>query len=494
VNSYSANIQGWDLSTSGINSVSTFDSVLNSKPNNFKATQSGTFKIWLPTRFNIFIDYEIWKGFGVNLSTTISPVFTSQANQVHYPTSGSLTPRYDWKWIGVYIPLTYNSYGNFGAGAGLRAGPFFVTSSNIITAFAEKHTYAVNIQGGIKISIPNLKKKEPKKDKRLGVDMIDSICPSHTADLYKYYADNAHNLTYSTPNPASAGAGIYSVERPNKKGGCPETGSITILYKQGVSAGGNKSVSICGSSTYDLTSLYPNTGYAGYTWSTPNPTAVTSGTYTLTVTNAGGCSDTAIATVSVNPRPNLGGNRADSIFPGNTYDLTVLYPNIGYPTYKWNGVSNYASVPPGVYQLIVTDKNGCSDTATATVTQKTPPPLTKKEIQTIKYAFDNLEFETGKDKIKSHSYISLDGLAKLLLDKGYGLKIEGHTDNVGKADMNMELSIKRANAVKAYLMDKGVNGAKLETAGYGLTRPIADNSTAAGRQKNRRVEMSIIYK
>ena len=58
----------------------------------------------------------------------------------------------------------------------------------------------------------------------------------------------------------------------------------------------------------------------------------------------------------------------------------------------------------------------------------------------------------------------------------------------------MELSLKRANAVKAFLIDKGVDGTKLETAGYGLTRPIADNNTAAGRQKNRRVEMSVIYK
>ena len=60
--------------------------------------------------------------------------------------------------------------------------------------------------------------------------------------------------------------------------------------------------------------------------------------------------------------------------------------------------------------------------------------------------------------------------------------------------MNRDLSLRRANAVKTYLMGKGVDGSKLETAGYGLTRPIADNNTAAGRQKNRRVEMSVIYK
>ena len=497
VSNYSANIQGWDVSKSGINSVSTFDSVLHSLPNNFKSSGAGSFKMWLPTRFNLYIDYNIYKGIGVNLNGIISPTLAKQDNQVHYPTSIALTPKYDMKWFGVYIPLTYNEYGNFGAGAGLRAGPLFVTSSNLITAFAYKATYAINIQAGLKITIPYLRQKAKPINHRLGDDVIDSICPSHTADLYKYFPNNkgkGSELSYSTPTPNNAPAGIYTVSRPGKKGGCPDTAQVIIRYLPGVNAGGSKTINVCGGSTFDLTALYPNNGYSSYTWNTPNPAAVTSGTYTLVVANAGGCTDTAIATISANPRPNLGGNRADSILPGKTYDLSVLYPNIGYPTYNWAGVSNYAAVPTGTYQLIVTDKNGCSDTATATITRKTPPPLTKKEIATIKYAFDNLEFETGKDKIKQHSFISLDGLAKLLVDKGYGLQIDGHTDNVGKADMNMELSLKRANAVKTYLMGKGVNGSKLETAGYGLTRPIADNNTAAGRQKNRRVEMSVIYK
>ena len=494
VNSYHADIQGWDLSTSGINGVASFDSVLNSKPANFKATQSGSFKIWLPTRFNIFVDYEIWKGFGLNLGGTISPVFASAANQVHYPTSISFTPRYDMKWFGFYIPLNYNQYGNFGAGVGLRAGPIFVSSSNVITAFAYKYTYAVNIQAGLKITIPYMKQRNRHRNTKLGDNVTDSICPSYTADLYKYFPNKKSDLVYSSPTPDKVGPGTYTVDRPNKKGGCPESATITITPRQGVSAGGNKADGLCPGSSYDLTKLYPNDGYASYTWNTPTPNAVQPGTYTLAVASPSGCTDTATATITARTKPSLGGNKADSIFPGAKYDLTILYPNIGYKTYTWTGVAKDAPVSVGTYQLIVTNADGCSDTATASITTKTPPVLTKKEIETIKYAFDNLEFETGKDVIKQKSFVSLNGLAKLLRDKGYGLKIEGHTDNVGKADMNMELSLKRANAVKTYLIEKGVDGTKLETAGYGLTRPIADNNTAAGRQKNRRVEMSVIYK
>ena len=70
------------------------------------------------------------------------------------------------------------------------------------------------------------------------------------------------------------------------------------------------------------------------------------------------------------------------------------------------------------------------------------------------------------------------------------LIIEGHTDNVGGAKFNLELSRKRAEAVKRWLVDKaGISEVRLATVGYGLSRPIADNSTEEGRAKNRRVEL-----
>ena len=98
------------------------------------------------------------------------------------------------------------------------------------------------------------------------------------------------------------------------------------------------------------------------------------------------------------------------------------------------------------------------------------PKLDKKEVETVKFAFQNLEFETGKDVIRTKSYVSLNGLAKLLVDKpSYGLKIEGHTDNVGDDAKNLDLSNRRAAAVKAYLVKKGVDASKLDTAGYGET-------------------------
>jgi outer membrane protein OmpA-like peptidoglycan-associated protein len=119
--------------------------------------------------------------------------------------------------------------------------------------------------------------------------------------------------------------------------------------------------------------------------------------------------------------------------------------------------------------------------------------LTAHEQEVVKKAFDNLEFETNKDVIRTSSYSALDSLAALLVKHPtWALKISGHTDNVGQPAQNMTLSKKRAESVKKYLVSKGVPADHLKTEWYGQTRPIAPNTTEAGRQKNRRVEMLII--
>ena len=73
------------------------------------------------------------------------------------------------------------------------------------------------------------------------------------------------------------------------------------------------------------------------------------------------------------------------------------------------------------------------------------------------------------------------------------LTIDGHTDNTGTAAMNMELSQKRCNSVKNYLISKGIDASRLIANGYGDTRPVADNKTSDGKAKNRRVELKMQY-
>lgn len=82
-----------------------------------------------------------------------------------------------------------------------------------------------------------------------------------------------------------------------------------------------------------------------------------------------------------------------------------------------------------------------------------------------------------------------DTLDSLKADPKLRVKIKGYTDSVGSAAYNMQLSTRRAESVKRYLVSEGVSADRIETQGFGLTNPIADNATAEGRAKNRRVEV-----
>ncbi len=115
------------------------------------------------------------------------------------------------------------------------------------------------------------------------------------------------------------------------------------------------------------------------------------------------------------------------------------------------------------------------------------PEIKQDVIQKFNKIANQIYFATGKSTILSKSFKPLNEVVKSLNENPtYMLEIEGHTDNVGKDEYNMTLSEKRAAAVKAYLVKKGIDPARLTSKGYGETQPIADNKTAKGRAKNRR--------
>lgn len=118
------------------------------------------------------------------------------------------------------------------------------------------------------------------------------------------------------------------------------------------------------------------------------------------------------------------------------------------------------------------------------------PEIKQAVIDKINYAAKNILFATGSTKLLPASFKSLNEVAKIMNDDAsLMLDIDGHTDNTGTADKNQALSENRANAVKAYLASKGVAESRMTATGHGQDSPIADNKTAAGRTKNRRVEM-----
>lgn len=107
---------------------------------------------------------------------------------------------------------------------------------------------------------------------------------------------------------------------------------------------------------------------------------------------------------------------------------------------------------------------------------------------------DKVFFKTGKDVIEKKSFELLDNVSAVLQahPEIAKVQVEGHTDNVGDAAKNKDLSDRRAKSVVKYLTDKGVDAARLVGVGFGLERPIADNATEDGKAQNRRVEFVIV--
>lgn len=110
----------------------------------------------------------------------------------------------------------------------------------------------------------------------------------------------------------------------------------------------------------------------------------------------------------------------------------------------------------------------------------------------VTYAADAF-FDFDKAVLKPEGKAKLDDvIAKV---KGINLEVivaVGHTDSVGKDAYNQKLSVKRAEAVKAYLVSNGIEANRVYTEGKGEAQPVADNKTAAGRAKNRRVEIEVV--
>lgn len=102
----------------------------------------------------------------------------------------------------------------------------------------------------------------------------------------------------------------------------------------------------------------------------------------------------------------------------------------------------------------------------------------------------SIHFDTGKATIKPESRPVVEEIAKMLKeDSALKIKVEGHTDSIGEAAANQELSEKRAKAVAEALATLGVDPGRLSPAGFGESRPVAENGTEAGRAKNRRVDL-----
>ncbi|MCW3077720.1 MAG: OmpA/MotB domain protein [Bacteroidetes bacterium] len=477
-NDFTANINKWNVSKLQFNSVNGFDSTMTAVFGNNSSDK--TFKMALPTAINAQIDYHIWKPFYINLMGNVSNLLQSRQSKVHDFTVISLAPRFDHKWFGVTIPFTYNTLAakrgdNVLMGTMLRAGPFIV-GTNDLSGLLTGDIYGANLYFLLKLPIPYGRPHDRDKDQVSDAkDQCKDVagtwefmgCPDRDGDHIKDVDDKCPDVAGIKELqgcPDKDGDGITDAEDkcPDVKGtlefkGCPDKDGDKIIDSEDEcpDEAGIAEFMGCpdkdGDGTPDKYDACPEVfgpkEYKGC------PDKDGDGT----LDKEDGCPDVA------GPKENKGCPWPDTDNDG------IVDKDDACPTVA--GVIEHKGCPP-------------------------PPPVKAAEQKIIERAFQSLEFATAKDIIKPKSYPSLNALAALLkLHKGdWKLMLSGHTDNQGDADKNMLLSEKRSKAVKAYLVKKGVPADNIITEWHGQTQPIADNKDEKGRQKNRRVEMKIIFK
>lgn len=477
-NDFTADINQWNIKQLDIGSISEFDTTMTQVFGS-KSSET-TFKMALPTAINAQVDYHIWKPFYINLLGNISNLMQKKESKVHDFTTISLAPRFDHKWFGFTLPLTYNTLSakrgdNVLVGTMVRLGPLVVGTNDLPGLFSSD-IYGANLYFLLKVPIPYGHPRDKDKDKIS--DKKDECkdvagtwefkgCPDRDGDHVKDVEDkcpDAPGLKELQGCPDRDGDGITDADDmcPDDKGtlefkGCPDRDGDKIIDKDDEcpDAAGIPEFMGCpdkdGDGTPDSYDSCPDVFGPKEYKGCPDK----DGDQILDKEDA--CPDVA------GPKENKGCPWPDTDKDG-ILDKDDLCPTTP-------GVVEHKGCPP-------------------------PPPVKAAEQKIIEKAFKSLEFASAKDIIKAKSYPSLNELAKLLVThKGdWKLKLSGHTDNQGDAQKNMELSEKRSKAVKNYLVKKGVPADNIITEWFGQTQPIAPNDTEAGRQKNRRVEMKIIFK
>lgn len=503
---FTADIGYWNLHAfDTVSSVASFDTVLRNTFNMQDGDQY--YKMNLPTAYSLQVDYNIWKDVYANFTAYWSPRSKNNKEKVHDITTFSITPRWDHKWFGAFIPISYDATGLFKAGIALRVGPLVVGTSSLAPWVTNKPIYGADAYVLLKIPImygrPKDKDGDKVSDKKDKCKTVPGTweflgCPDRDGDHIQDKDDicpDEPGLPQFNGCPDRDGDGIIDKQDacPDDPGliefnGCPDKDGDKIIDKEDdcPDEPGLPEFKGCpdkdGDGIMDKIDECPDK---------PGPVSNNGcpEVKLLLIDNQGNVLRTAV-------------RKKDESFGFDDLpaDEFVVFRLEGEDT---DGIKEVKVMVGGIAKKALRDvKDGYFRFIIIKPDDKKLKPedakdvaikLEKEEEEILKKAFDNLEFATAKDIIKQESYSSLDELASLMAKKPqWRIKISGHTDSQGNATTNLKLSEKRAKAVQNYLVSKGISGSRFKVEWFGATKPIADNKTEAGRQKNRRVEMLII--
>ena len=487
-------------------SLGAFDQIIDSliqAPNQewiAKQDTSSTFFMRTPSAFSIQVDYHIWKGFYINATSMINLIGKKTDTKVKVANQFSITPSFDIAGIGLHLPFSYNKYSGLKTGIATRLGPLTVGVTDYRPLFARGKIKGLELFAGLRLPILYGEIKDDDKDKVSNkVDECPETpglwafkgCPDTDGDGIPDLSDDCINdpgLEEFKGCPDRDGDKIIDKydDCPDLAGlaefkGCPDTDGDKIIdpKDQCPTIAGELYMNGCPDrdhdSITDLEDLCPDNYGSRVNKGCPD-------------TDSDGLFDFIDECPLVaGPIENKGCPWPDSDSDG-ILDKEDGCPQLAGP--KENGGCPYKdSDNDGLL-----DKDDDCPNTPGPKSNKGCPVIEKEVIEVLKTAFDNLEFEVAKDIILAGSFNSLDELAGVLMKKpSWKLEITGHTDNAGDDASNLILSKKRAEAVKTYLSSKGIDIGRFVIQYYGETKPIADNSTAEGRAKNRRVEMKVVF-
>lgn len=501
---FNADIRNWNLDSLQFTSIADFDDTIRAR---FRFTEDkGEFSMKLPTALSMQVDYNVWKSIFVNFTAFYALQFKNTEHKTHEISTFSLTPRWDHKWFGIYAPVSYNSYGNSMFGLGLRAGPLVVGTQNIGSLLGGTDMYSADFHFLLKIPIFHPRIKDRDKDKVSDAkDKCKDVagvwefmgCPDRDADHVEDKVDvcpDEAGLPKFNGCPDKDGDEIIDKQDacPDNAGlakfnGCPDKDSDNVIDKddQCPEEAGLEQFAGCpdkdGDGTIDKNDKCP-------TKKGPLENKGCPEIKLHLVDGQGNIQKTAIMTedkVFVFNKLPMGDAALFSIEGEDSESLkevTIIVDGIARKAFRGNDfLFRFEKLNKSEQKLDLMD------------VPDVPMTIKKEEEAVLKKAFNNLQFETGKDVIKSTSYASLDELAALMKKKSsWKLKLTGHTDNQGDPAANKKLSELRAKAVMNYLVSKGVSADRFKVEWHGSEKPVADNKTPEGRAKNRRVEMQII--
>lgn len=407
------------------------------------ATRAADMKVKLPTTFRFDVDYHIYKRLFINAGTIVN-MLGKDKNEVsaHYATSFTITPRLEKKWFSLYSPIYYNTVNkDFSWGAGLRAGFLFLGSGSILSnMFGNQNISQADVHLGFTLPIyQRVKTKRHKKEKPVEEVTKTQVAPQPIVETKTIVETKVDTVVKNVEVIKEVNRDKDNDGVVDEKDACPDVpGELALAGcpdkdKDGIADKDDKCVDVAGVAKYN------------------------------------GC-----------PIPDTDGdgiNDEEDKCPQTAG--TAKYNGCPIPDTDGDGVNDEEDKCPSTPGKPA--NNGC-------------PEIKQDVVKKVAVAAKSIYYMSGKDVIQKVSYPKLDVVVKVLkADPALHISIEGHTDNKGNAVNNLKLSAKRADAVKNYLIKKGIFADRIAAQGFGDSKPVAPNTTPAGRTKNRRVELHLNY-